>query len=665
MLRYVSVCVAICSLAGVALADTGMLPNGGAITFERLKIVEAEGESPTEPSSPDALRYQLNLPHCQCAKAGAGFQTSLFYELELSATTATSPPGEVWVGTECDNDEVRDMKCRQLVDQAIDDIDTLAVDPRTIEIPLFDVINGFENTAACQEREGPGFAWVLVDADGDNEYDYTTNKSVGTEVFTDVTGVDTQPPPLVESADANSGENSLIVSWDIPEGRSSDLFAYQAFCIDDTGSAIYEDAPDPLYQTTNTVCGIPQEFELTVIDLPTNAEETDITEVPEAFRTLDPAYLCATQESGTATSISIPGLENGRKYTIAVAAIDYYGNVTGMYFDRTVTPKSVTDLWEDINDNGGKVEGGFCSTGDSTGFAVLGCVIALVALRRRRGVLLALVGVIGIGTSTARADDFVPYWEDPEADAALLEEDVVTWHAGIRLGPYIPDVDAGLMTNSSGQGPYHAMFGDYFDDGKRVAKHVWQVLPMLDVDRILWRGFGQLGVGGSLGYMQKSALAYTEDSSPADGVARERAPGSTIKFRLIPTAATVTYRFTYLDDEWGIPIVPYLRGGLSYYIWWMKAPSGNTSRICTDGTASATCEGNKAYGGTLGYQGSIGLAIRAERIDSDAARSMQNSGIRHAGFYGELSLAKVDGFGSETKLSVGDATWFAGVNFEF
>ena len=61
----------------------------------------------------------------------------------------------------------------------------------------------------------------------------------------------------------------------------------------------------------------------------------------------------------------------------------------------------------------------------------------------------------------------------------------------------------------------------------------------------------------------------------------------------------------------------------------------------------------------------MGLAIRAERVDSDAAISMRNSGIQHAGFYGEWSVGKVDGFGTDTKLSVGDSTWFAGVNFEF
>jgi len=44
---------------------------------------------------------------------------------------------------------------------------------------------------------------------------------------------------------------------------------------------------------------------------------------------------------------------------------------------------------------------------------------------------------------------------------------------------------------------------------------------------------------------------------------------------------------------------------------------------------------------------------------------MRQSGIYHAGFYAELQVAKVDGFGSDKKLSVGDTTWFAGIDFEF
>jgi hypothetical protein len=191
-----------------------------------------------------------------------------------------------------------------------------------------------------------------------------------------------------------------------------------------------------------------------------------------------------------------------------------------------------------------------------------------------------------------------------------------------------------------------------------------QVLPMLDVDRILWTGFGQLGVGGSVGYMQKSANAFADGSSPSDPD-RARSTADTNKFRLIPVALTATYRFTWLDDQYGIPVIPYVRGGLAYYLWWVSTSDGSLAEVCKDGGMEPSCSQNKALGGSLGVQGSIGLAIRAERVDASTANSMRQSGIQHAGIYGELSLAKVDGFGSDTKLSVGDRTWFAGVDFEF
>jgi len=41
------------------------------------------------------------------------------------------------------------------------------------------------------------------------------------------------------------------------------------------------------------------------------------------------------------------------------------------------------------------------------------------------------------------------------------------------------------------------------------------------------------------------------------------------------------------------------------------------------------------------------------------------SGLPIASSIAAFSAFDVDGFGSESKLSVGDATWFAGVNFEF
>jgi hypothetical protein len=210
------------------------------------------------------------------------------------------------------------------------------------------------------------------------------------------------------------------------------------------------------------------------------------------------------------------------------------------------------------------------------------------------------------------------------------------------------------------------MFGTYYTDDNgtgvptRHKQHVYQILPMLDVDRIVWRGFGQVGVGGSLGYMQKSAYAYASGSSEDDGEMRLRSADKNT-FRLIPLAATVTYRLTYADERWGIPVIPYVRAGLAYYMWWMSGSNG-TSKVC-DETNPSSCD--KAYGGTPGVQASAGLAVRAERVDAAAARSMRNSGIQHAGFYGEVFWGRVDGFGSSSRLWVGDTTWFAGANFEF
>ncbi|HEU5055285.1 MAG TPA: hypothetical protein VFU21_02115, partial [Kofleriaceae bacterium] len=71
-------------------------------------------------------------------------------------------------------------------------------------------------------------------------------------------------------------------------------------------------------------------------------------------------------------------------------------------------------------------------------------------------------------------------------------------------------------------------------------------------------------------------------------------------------------------------------------------------------------------GGSLGWQATAGIAVRAERIDPDAEQSLRNElGIEHAGLVIEATHARVDGFGSDRKLSVGDTTWFGGINFEF
>jgi hypothetical protein len=268
----------------------------------------------------------------------------------------------------------------------------------------------------------------------------------------------------------------------------------------------------------------------------------------------------------------------------------------------------------------------------------------------RLALATAVATVVVLVAGPAHAGGNQPYWEDADQitdNNTSDEPGQPAWRVGFRIGPYTPAVDDQI--GGPKPGPFEQMFGKQ--------QHM---LVMLDVDRVLWSGFGQLGVGLSLGYWQKTASAFAENTSQTDSD-RARAADRNA-FRLIPTALSAVYRFTWLDDEYAIPIVPYARAGLAYYLWWISVNNGDFAKIC-DSTGQMC--GNKAYGASLGVQGSIGLSIRAERIDASAAMSMRESGIQHAGIYGELSAAKVDGFGSDKKLSVGGTTWFAGVEFEF
>lgn len=242
----------------------------------------------------------------------------------------------------------------------------------------------------------------------------------------------------------------------------------------------------------------------------------------------------------------------------------------------------------------------------------------------------------------AAQDD--PYWDDfgTEVEAEPSEVGVSHWNVGLKVGPYTPDIDSEFMTSP---GPYERMYGGA------------AIMGLVDVERFFLFPLGQVGVSGSLGFAQKTANAYAPcPAGDPDCMPDTRADGDKTSFRLMPVSLGAVYRFTFFDDQWHVPVVPYARAGLSYYMWWITAPDGTLSEI----------DGDRALGASLGWQGSVGLAVRAERIDATSARNLRNDlGINHAGFYGELMYADVGGFGAEGKLHVGTLTWFGGLNFEF
>jgi hypothetical protein len=327
------------------------------------------------------------------------------------------------------------------------------------------------------------------------------------------------------------------------------------------------------------------------------------------------------------------------------------------------TPSQVKDFWEFYHDRGGTAEGGCDLVGGSSGVAaglvlVLAIVLFAPGRRRRRiggGLLVLLVAARG-GTAVAE-----PWWEAGQEE---VQEAVgaapIHWDLEFKVAPYVPAVDSEFDLGPDEVGPFEQMFGD----GPFLMSGV-------TLDRYFLHPYGQLGITGSLGFLTKSAHAFQVDAegnvvTNEDGVPI-RAPGDSNSFRLIPMSLGVVYRFTELDDRFHAILVPYGRVGLSYYYWWVKGPGGDIAEAPTaDCPDLMGCSGNKARGGSLGWQATGGVAFRLERIDPDAEVALRTElGIEHAGLMIEYTYAKVDGFGSEKKLSVGDATWFAGINFEF
>jgi hypothetical protein len=760
MTRFVPVTVLVVLLAssGVAVAQSGggsssgSLPNSAAIVFERRKIFDPTKSGADKYIEPQAQSTQLlqyfNLAHCNCAKANVGkidVQGTFQYLVHENPASGLHVGVDFIAGTSCDDAAHRvggaSPTCSAVIDSVSDlDMNLNASGGSYRTFNLFQVVNaGSSETDCVQVDNASNSIFALVDTTGGKNYNYSASQPVGA-LSTDggtASGVDTKPPPPPSSPTANPDEGGIDLVWKAPTSNATDVAFYQALCATVDNKPARAATSSARYVTTKSVCDV----DVPDIEKPTPIEldNGELAVTPgDDFAKLDISFICG-EETGTATSMRIKGLNNGEAYQVILLTIDMHGNFNPQYFDHTITPHLVTDFWEDLHKNAGShAEGGLCLLAETYGddstvarllrgfrddtlggsrigrwlteayYATLGRlgavihgslalrVVAAIVLapavtlallwywltlpgllgllaaawwlrRRRRAVtrsargwswlrvpVMAAGALVVLGTGRAHAGGgYQPYWENGEIDDKSKQDvppgdpSLIQWHAGLRLSPYVPDIDN--QVGGTTPGPYAQMFGGY------------HILTMLDVDRILWTGFGQVGIGVSLGYWQKTARPFVMGSDP-NATDRPREPGNKNAFKLIPTELTATYRLTMLDDMYGIPVVPYVRGGLAYYIWWITAPNGNYARICDDNGENC---GNKALGASLGVRGALGLAIRAERIDASAAMSMQNSGIQHAGIYAELSAAKVDGFGSDSKLSVGATTWFAGVDFEF
>lgn len=726
-MRYVLLALLVVG-SSIAHAEGNMLPGGATIEFNKLLIHKDNSPDLTEPEpDTETLWHYFNFAHCECshtqiAEPKADFREGTFtWELVVkNFSVAINQPVQVWTGTSCDDEIKRPMNCTIVT--STPNISLIEQNNGTrVDIPIYNLMQ--PKGGACQEIEQSAATWLLADGFGVGTLEYSNSKSIAVDTKppplpTNFKAVSAENAIDISwtAPDAADVAFYQAICAEMPAGTAgktdrpapryvtprqlcgapSDPF----FTLTSNGEAADVDAGDgtpvlptgwteanPMYlcaeNTVPTAKGIRIEglkngtqylVGVLVIDKYGNAQGTYFTnpitpqpatdfweDLHDHGSDVEGGFCLLSQTYGDSSPLT-DALRSFRDHTLADTAygrwlIDvYYATLGSLDLHGSSVLRVIAGvlllplvvvalLWYLLTLPG-----------------LVGLVALLVLVRKKRlriGRLATAASTIAVvALLPARAHAQAPYWEETELGNQSTElppgdPERVQWHAGLRLGPYVPGIDDQVnMPIGKFAGPYEQMFGG----------NSW--LPMLDVERMLWRGAGQLGVGVSIGYLGKKARAWqgTGDSMNPD---RPRTPGDENKFRMIPLSLNATYRFTYLDDAFGIPVVPYARGGLAYYVWWITAPNGDIARSCIGPNTGAMCETTKGAGASLGVVGAIGLSIRAERIDASAARSMRESGIEHAGFYAELNMGKVDGFGSDKKLSVGDTTWFAGVDFEF
>ena len=196
------------------------------------------------------------------------------------------------------------------------------------------------------------------------------------------------------------------------------------------------------------------------------------------------------------------------------------------------------------------------------------------------------------------------------------------WRVSARVSTvYYPDADQGLSpvpnaygTDANGnlvpvnRAPFEAVFG---------TKH--RLLAEGEVERDLWQGFGSIGIGAGFAYSEFYGTGFHQVGGPDGGLIFLKSSDGT-GFHLATLKLFATYRFDYFVPS-GFPLVPYVKGGLDWVIYWEQLSSGSITQGIN----------GSAIGLVTGLEATAGLSFMLDFIDPLIARDMYTDlGIAHS-----------------------------------
>jgi hypothetical protein len=257
--------------------------------------------------------------------------------------------------------------------------------------------------------------------------------------------------------------------------------------------------------------------------------------------------------------------------------------------------------------------------------------------------------------SAQDVDEFGPYGR-PKDD--INYESPQHWAFELRIGPYYPQIDSapGLTASPSGQFPAAESLGT----GHRVMVGMegdWQALRL---GKIL-----SFGPGFGMGYTVLSKSApygpnpdpNSPNQTPPAGISIGAPSPMSSTLKLWVQWVDAVVRLDALNKMFRIPVVFTAKLGMGQALWW--AGKGNLAgRDATTGTIG--------HGRSWGPTWALGAMFDLNFMQPERARRLDAiSDINHMYIFAEWYQLKLDGFGSDTQLRVGDSDWVIGYALEF
>ena len=169
---------------------------------------------------------------------------------------------------------------------------------------------------------------------------------------------------------------------------------------------------------------------------------------------------------------------------------------------------------------------------------------------------------------------------------------------------------------------------------------------------IIWQKLGNIGIEGASGYWSDKGRGVTESGARSSDATR---------FKMVPFKLSAVYRFDYLMDKYAVPVVPSIKFGFDYFLWWVLNQRNGIARY-TDKNGKKF----EGLGGTFGLHVSYGLLFNLDYVDPTLARDFDNNvGVNNTYLYVEGVYSWVNDFGSKNSWDLSSHGFLAGILFEF